>query len=173
MCVFVAIWKVCVTACAVLCEHIVAPRVGISSYLQAERLLWSLSNTPCNVFGPVWNPEMWPAQTIKGMPTVILALFSHYGSAAAGALISRVGSLRKWMGTDSAEMGAPGVSMSRLLRVSIGSESLFLIFRLFMGISSHLFAQFACQNSPPDWLSLLLRGILSCFPNYSSFAVLS
>lgn len=89
------------------------------------------------------------------------------------ALISRVGWLRKWMGTDWAEMGAPGVPMSRLLRVSIGRELLFLIFWRFIAISSHLFAQFACQNLPPDFLSLLLRGIVSCFPNYSSFLVLS
>ena len=56
------------------------------------------------------------------------------------------------MGTDSAEMGgrAPGVLMSRLLRAGIGREWLFLIFFLFIGISAHLFAQFACQNSPPD-----------------------
>lgn len=52
--------------------------------------------------------KVWPAQTIKGMPTVILALLFHYGSAAAGGLISCVGLLRKWMGTDLAEMGAPG-----------------------------------------------------------------
>lgn len=117
------------------------------------------------------NPEVWPAQTIKGMPTVILALFFHYGSAAAGVLISDVGLLRKWMGTDSAETGAPGVPMSWLLRASIGRE-IALIFRLLIGISLHLFAQFACQNSPPDWLSLLLRGILSCFVNYSLFPAL-
>lgn len=46
------------------------------------------------------------------------------------------------MGTDLAEMGAPGVLMSQLLRVSIGREWLFLIVCLFIAISSHLFAQF-------------------------------
>lgn len=55
---------------------------------------------------------------------MILALFFHYGSAAAGVLISRVGSLIKRMGTDSAEMLASGIPVSWLLGVSIGRESL-------------------------------------------------
>lgn len=57
--------------------------------------------------------------------------------------------------------------MSRLLRLGIGRESLFLIFRLFIAISSHLCAHFAYQKLPfPVAFSL------SCFPNYSSFAAL-
>lgn len=99
-------------------------RVRLSSYLQAERLLWSVGTTSRNVFGPASNPEVLPAQTIKGRPTVILALFFHYGSAAAGVLISRVGLLIKRMGTDSAEMWASGIPVSWLLGVSIGRESL-------------------------------------------------
>lgn len=90
----------------------------------AERLLWSVGTTSCNIFWPDSNSEVWPAQTIKGMSTVILALFFHYGSVAAGVLISHVGLLWKWMSTDLAEMGAPGVPMSWLLRVSIGRKSL-------------------------------------------------
>lgn len=102
ICVCVIILYVCVTACAALCENIVVPRVRISSYLlKAERLLWAVRATPRNVFWPVSNPEAWPAQTIKGLPTVILALSFHYGSAAAGAQISSVGLLRKLTGTDS------------------------------------------------------------------------
>lgn len=55
---------------------------------------------------------------------MILALFFHYGSAAAGVLISRVGLPIKRMGTDSAEMGAAGTPVSWLLGVGVGSAPL-------------------------------------------------
>ncbi len=77
------------------------------------------------------------------------------------------------MGTDSTaglKQGAPVVPMSRLLRVGIGRDSLFLIFRLFIAISSHLFTHFAHIRTCLAF-SLLLRRILSCFHNNSSSAV--
>lgn len=64
-------------------------------------LFWFVSTTRSNVFWPVSNSVVWPTQTIKDMPTVILVSFFHYGSATAGALITCVGLLREWMGTDS------------------------------------------------------------------------
>lgn len=159
--------------CAARCENIAVPRVRISSYLQAERLLWCVNTTRCSVFWPVSNPEVWPAQTIKGMLTVIFALFFHYGSAAAGALITRVGLLRKWMGTDSTaglKTRAPRVPMSWLLRLNIGREWLFLIFCL---VYSHSLSSVCslCPSSPASWLTLpVASGLLSCFSNYSSFS---
>lgn len=138
----------CVLLCVLLsCENPAVHRVRTSSYLQAERLLWSVGTTLCNVFGQVSNPEVWPAQTIKGMPTVILALFFHYGSAAVGVLINHIGLPRKWMGTDSAESGAPGVLMSWLLRSQYW-QGVALIFCLLIGISPCLLS-FPVRNCLP------------------------
>lgn len=50
-------------------------------------LFWFVSTTRSNVFWPVSNSVVWPTQTIKDMPTVILVSFFHYGSATAGAFV--------------------------------------------------------------------------------------
>lgn len=63
-------------------------------------------------------------ETIKGQPTVILALFFHSGSAAAGVQISRLGSPIKQTGSDLAETGAAGIPVSWLLGVGVGSATL-------------------------------------------------
>lgn len=136
-------------------------------------LLAPLAN---NVFWPVSTSAVWPTQTIKDMPTVILALFFHYGSGTAGALITCVGLLREWMGTDSTtgpKQEPQGFSMSWLLTVSIGRESDFLYFCLFIVISSHLLAHFAFPNFPSDRLFLLFWDVLSCFLIFCSFVLLT
>lgn len=117
--------------CVLSCLHVKRTRtkgksgtsVTPSGRSHAARLLWSTGTASRNVFPEQpSNRGAWPAQTIKGRPTVILALFFHYGSAPAGVLISRLGVPIKRMGTESAEMGAAGTPVSWLLGVALAAH---------------------------------------------------
>lgn len=147
----------------------------IRSYLQAERLVWSVSTT---VFADQFqNRDVWPAQTIKGHTHCDLSLIlSLWISSSRGALISRVGLLRKWVGTDSTaglKQEPQGFRWAGFLeRVLAGSGSFSFCVCLWP-LADVCSLSLLGRTSFPDWLQLLRWGMWSSSPNYSSFPSLS